>query len=244
MGRTFVIGDVHGERAMLDRVLAKLPFIAPDDTLVLLGDYLDRGPDSRGVVERVRRLPEQTAGKVVTLRGNHEDMYLRCLTGEPDAGFLLVRNNGVAEAFRSFTDREVVLGAPLADTELVAMLDLPAWVPPPIARWLHTLPLWYEDEHAIYVHAGLDGEGDTWLHPKDGRPEPLLWMREPDFFAQYAGKQLVFGHTPVSELPPHDADRREVWRRGPLIGLDTGAGCGGFVSAIELPSGRVYDGRE
>src|SRR5690606_16724538 len=75
-GRTFVIGDVHGERTLLDALLASLPFIAPDDSLVFLGDYIDRGPDSRGVVEILRRLPEKTAGKVVLLRGNHEDALL------------------------------------------------------------------------------------------------------------------------------------------------------------------------
>jgi serine/threonine protein phosphatase 1 len=228
---------------MLERVLGKLPFIAPDDTLVLLGDYLDRGPDSRGVVERLRRLPEETAGKVVLLRGNHEDAYLRSLAEDIDVGFFLARSNGVAEAFRSFTDREAPTGADLTNEEAIAMFDLKRWMPAPVARWLETLMLWYEDEHAIYVHAGLDGEGADWKHPRDGADKPLLWMREPDFYAQYQGKPLVFGHTPTTDLPPGDPERREVWRRGPLIGLDTGAGRGGHLSAIELPSGTIYDSR-
>jgi serine/threonine protein phosphatase 1 len=243
MGRTFVIGDIHGERAMLERVLGKLPFIAPDDTLVFVGDYLDRGPDSRGVIERLRRLPEETAGKVVLLRGNHEDVYLRSLADDVEAGFFLVRGNGVAEAFRSFTFRDVPPGADLTSEEAAAMFDLKGWLPAPIARWLDTLMLWYEDDHAIYVHAGLDGEGAAWKHPRDGADRPLLWMRETDFFEQYDGKPVVFGHTPTSELPPRDPERHEVWRRGPLIGLDTGAGRGGHLSAIELPAGTIYDSR-
>lgn len=244
MGRTFVIGDVHGERAQLERVLAKLPFVAPDDTLVLLGDYVDRGPDTRGVVERLRRLPEETAGKVVLLRGNHEDAWLRCLAGDPDAvGFLLPRSNGVVEAFRSFTDREVAPGAELSAEEAPRLFDVAGWVPPPVARWMASLPLWYEDDHAIYVHAGLDGEGAVWKHPRDGAGAPLLWMREDDFYLQYEGKPIVFGHTPVAELPPVDPTRTEIWRRGPLVGIDTGAGRGGHLTAIELPSGTVYDSR-
>lgn len=243
MGRTFAIGDIHGERAMLDRLLGKLPFIAPDDTLVLLGDYLDRGPDSRGVIDRLRRLPEETAGKVVFLRGNHEDAYLRSLAADVDIGFFLARSNGVADAFRSFTDRVAPADGELTSEEAVAMFNLEKWMPEPVARWLATLMLWYEDEHAIYVHAGLDGEGTEWKHPRDGADKALLWMREQDFFEQYQGKQLVFGHTPTSELPPRDPERREVWRRGPLIGVDTGAGRGGHLSAIELPSGTVHDSR-
>src|SRR5262249_29661651 len=97
---TYVIGDVHGERAQLERVLDRLPFVAPDDTLVLLGDYVDRGPDAAGVIARLSRLPEETAGKVVLLRGNHEDVYLRSLD-EVDVGFFLARGNGVLETFRS-----------------------------------------------------------------------------------------------------------------------------------------------
>jgi serine/threonine protein phosphatase 1 len=242
MGRTFVIGDVHGQRALLERVLGKLPFIAPDDTLVLLGDYLDRGPDCRGVVELLRRLPEQTAGRVVLLRGNHEDVYLRSLTGKVDVAFFLARGNGAAEAFWSFTDRPVEPGAELSIDEAKELFGL-AWLPPWMPAWLASMPTWYEDEHALYVHAGLDGEGDAWKHPQDGRDQPLLWMREPDFYLRYEGKPVVFGHTPTSELPPEDDQRTEVWRRGPLIGLDTGAGHGGHLSAVELPSGAVYDSR-
>jgi serine/threonine protein phosphatase 1 len=243
MGRTFAIGDIHGERAALERVLERLPFIAPDDTLVLLGDYLDRGPDSRGVIQRLLRLPEETVGKVVLLRGNHEDAYLRSLQEEVDIAFFMVRSNGVAEAFRSFTDSTAELASDLSLDEAKAMFDLRAWLPAPVATFLQRLHTWYEDDHAIYVHAGLDGEGTEWKHPRDGAEKPLLWMREQDFYEQYAGKPVVFGHTPTTELPPRDQNRAEVWRRGPLWGIDTGCGRGGHLSAIELPSGAVYDSR-
>jgi serine/threonine protein phosphatase 1 len=243
MGRTFVIGDVHGEREHLERLLGKLPFIAPDDTLVLLGDYLDRGPDSRGVIELLRRLPEQTAGKVVFLRGNHEDIYVRALAGDVEPGFFLIRGNGAAEALWSFRDKPVERGAELSQEDAIDLLDPRRWIPPAVATWLTSLLHWYEDDHAIYVHAGLDGEGAVWKHPRDGATQPLLWMREEDFYLQYEGKTIVFGHTPTPDLPPRDPDRVQVWRRGPLWGIDTGCGRGGPLSAIELPSGTIYDSR-
>src|SRR5262249_43396272 len=102
------------------------------------------------------------------------------------------------------------------------------------------LPLWYEDEHAIYVHAGLDGDGDDWKHPRDGGEKPLLWMREADFWLRYEGKPLVFGHTPTCDLPPVEPERTTVWRRGPLWGIDTGAGRGGPLTAIALPDGEIF----
>ncbi len=238
--RTYVVGDIHGEREALERLLARLPSIGPDDTIVFLGDYLDRGPDSRGVIERLRRLPEETAGKVVCLRGNHEDAWLESLT-EPKVGFLLPAGNGCAATYRSYAGVAAPTGdGALGAEEFAALIEPRTWLPPAIATWLAKLPLWYEDDHAIYVHAGLEGEGAEWKHPRDCAPKPLLWMREPDFWEQYAGKTLVFGHTPTMELPPADPDRKTPWRRGPLWGIDTGSGRGGPLTAIALPDGEVF----
>lgn len=246
-GRTFVIGDVHGERGLLSALLGALPFIAPDDTLVFLGDYLDRGPDSRGVIELLRRLPEQTVGKLVLLRGNHEDALLRAID-DTDPSFLLPAGNGVAASYHSFTDQTPPGDGPTVDSEQFARFLAPAeWLPPAVVRWMRDLPLWYRDDHATYVHAGLEGEGTVWNPPETSSARSLLWQREPDFFAGYGGPPLVFGHTPVADLPPEDKDRTAPWRRGTLVGLDTGAGKGGPLSCLELPAGTVYqafpDGR-
>jgi serine/threonine protein phosphatase 1 len=237
--RTFVIGDIHGDRLALDRLLARLPFIGPDDTLLFLGDYVDRGPDSRGVIERLRRLPEETAGAVVLLRGNHEDAWIRSFQ-EPDLGFLMPRGNGVAEMYRSFVDGPPLGEAGLPFQEMARLFEVTSWLPAHVVSWMQTTRIWYEDEHAIYVHAGLDGEGTHWKHPRDGAERAVLWMREPDFFTSYQGKTVVFGHTPVQDLPPADPSRRTPWVRGPLIGMDTGAGRDGPLSCIELPSRTIY----
>jgi serine/threonine protein phosphatase 1 len=116
-----------------------------------------------------------------------------------------------------------------------------------VIGWMRGLPLWYRDAHATYVHAGLEGEGTTWSPPETSSAKSLLWQREPDFFEGYQGPRLVFGHTPVEDLPPREPGRTAPWRRGPLVGLDTGAGKGGPLSCLELPSGRLIqvfpDGR-
>ncbi len=235
VGRTFAIGDVHGDRVALDRLLARLPFIAPDDTLLFVGDYVDRGPDSRGVIDRLRRLPEQTAGKVVFLRGNHEDAWLRSWE-EPDLGFLMPRGNGTADTYRSFVGGEPLGPEGLPFGEMGQLFEVRSWLPADVVAWMRSTLIWYEDEHAIYVHAGLDGEGEQWKHPRDSDPRPLLWMREPDFFARYQGKTVVFGHTPVRDLPRDEIDASGAWVRGPLIGLDTGAGRDGVLTCVELPA--------
>lgn len=235
-GRTFVVGDVHGERAMLTQLLAALPFIAPDDALVFLGDYLDRGPDSRGVIEILRRLPEGTAGQVVCLRGNHEDALLKAID-DRDPSFILPPGNGVAASYRSFIDDPAA--DPFAAEHVRAYFEPASWLPAPVVAWMRGLPCWHRDAHATYVHAGLEGEGTVWAPPEASSPTALLWQREPDFFTGYGGPPLVFGHTPVSELPPEDTGRTGPWVRGPLIGLDTGAGKGGPLTCLELPARTV-----
>ena len=249
MGRTFAIGDIHGDLHSLNTLLGRLPFIAPDDTLVFLGDYVDRGPDSRGVIERIRALSTQTPVRVVALRGNHEDEWLEAL-GKPNLPFLMPRGNGCLEMFRSFTGGPVptLEDSPSAE-EFHRLCDPSSWIPTDVATWLASLPYWYEDEHAIYVHAGLEGEGTVWKHPRDSALKPLLWMREPDFYSGYKGKKLVFGHTPTRELPLErlppwtPEDENDVWMRDDLVAIDTGCGKGGFLSAVELPSMTVYESR-
>lgn len=247
---TWAIGDIHGDLDALERVLGVLlPRLGSADTLVFLGDYVDRGPHSREVVARVRELERAGPCRVVALRGNHEDTWARSFHS-PNPAFLLHRGNGCEATWRSFTGRPQE--SELSDDELIELLNVPAWLPHDVAAWMAALPAWYEDEHAIYVHAGLDGEGTQWTHPSKGREKPLFWMREPDFFTGYRGKRVVFGHTRTRDLPTDHLgflrrlidDPADVWRRGDLIGVDTGSGMGGFLSAIALPDFALIESRD
>ena len=253
--RTFVFGDLHGDLAALRRALARMPRPDADDRLVFLGDYLDRGPDSRGVVAFVREvLPRHTEAQIVTLRGNHEDSWLRVVDGEwPD--FVLPPGNGCLQCYQSYTGQAVSLvGAEPSDEVLAAMLRAD-FFPADVVAWMRALPCWFEDEHAIYVHAGLpeDGRGG-YVHPRDAVAVPklrraLLWLRDERFFRDYRGKTVVVGHTVTKTLPPElsdftPEDPTDLWAGPAVFGLDTGAGKRGFLTVLELPSGRVYESRE
>jgi serine/threonine protein phosphatase 1 len=214
-----------------------------------MGDYVDRGPDSKGVIARVREIEATSKARVITLRGNHEDKWIQCYE-DPDIGFLLPAGNGCGATFRSFTGAAPLKpGEAVVGEEFVRMLDMKAWLPAYVHAWMSALSLWYEDDHAIYVHACLQWAEGGWKHPRDSNPVPLLWGREPSFFKRYKGKRVVFGHTPVVDLPevPDDAksnefeDQRQLWVRGDLIGIDTGSGKGGLLSCVELPACKVYD---
>jgi serine/threonine protein phosphatase 1 len=249
--RTFAIGDIHGNLVHLDALFRALPELRETDTVVFIGDYVDRGPDSKGVVARVRALASTGPARVVWLRGNHEDQWVVSTRG-PNPAFLFPPGNGCGQMYRSFTGGPPLEpGEALGPIELSAMFEVGKWLPADVIEWMDSLPLWYEDEHAIYVHAGLADGGDGWAHPREGASTSLLWQRDRDFFRSYEGKRVVFGHTPVELLPVDHLgflaslfdDPHDVWKRGHLVGVDTGCGKGGFLSAIELPSGKVYESR-
>ncbi len=241
MARTFAIGDIHGDLDGLERLLAKLPPLEEDDTVVFLGDYVDRGPQPANVVGLVRAFAEMGPQHTVTLRGNHEDKWVECFD-KPDLPYLVQVSNGCSHTYRSFVGATpLATDESLSAEELAAMLKVSAWIPPDVIEWMKALPLFYEDEHAIYVHAGLDGDIGAWKSPSESRPKALLWTRDIAFYNGYRGKRVVFGHSNVGELP--DGDSASVWKRGDLFGIDTAAGMGGFLSALELPSLTTYDGR-
>jgi len=249
-GRTFAFGDIHGEIFHLEHVLARLPSLHANDTLVFLGDYVDRGPRSKEVLARLMALPGETPAKTVFLRGNHEDAWLR-VCGEGWDEFVMPPAHGCLATVRSFTDFPLTVTerprqATDAETGHLASGD---FFPPEIVAWMNALPFWYEDEHAIYVHAGLQRGATGFLHPAQAILRPVLaWVRTEDFIRNYEGKRVLFGHTPVTLLPPElstytpDAPA-DLWESEHAIGLDTGCGTGGFLTAIELPRMQVYESR-
>jgi serine/threonine protein phosphatase 1 len=243
-GRTFAIGDIHGDLEALVRVEAKMPPLDEADTVVFLGDYVDRGPSSAQVIEHLRSLSGRTAAKVVTLRGNHEDAWTRVIdTGWPE--FVFGGNNGVRETMESYLGK---LEEPLGERMLRVLLR-GTFFPLDVVEWMRELPFFYEDEHAIYVHAGIPLRGDRFPHPAEVTPPAaLLWHRDEAFFRAYRGKRVVFGHTVTEYLPEElssytPADPRDMWAGPCTIGLDTGCGKGGFLTMLELPAMNVFESR-
>jgi serine/threonine protein phosphatase 1 len=247
-GRTFVIGDVHGETTHLFKVLGALPTLDAEDTIVFVGDYVDRGPKSKELVEYVRRMPSETPAKVVTLRGNHEDGWLRVIDHGWDE-FVMPPPNGCLATLRSYTGGKSPREGELPAASELMLLQTGEFFPDDVVAWFRELPYWYEDEHAIYVHAGLPHGPEGFMHPRDVKaPVALLWLRDEAFFQGYRGKRVVFGHTRTEYLPPElsgytPEDPTDLWAGECVVGIDTGCGSGGFLTALELPAGNVYESR-
>ncbi len=220
-GSVWAIGDVHGQMPMLDALLAGLPR-TQNDTTVFLGDYVDRGPDSAGVVRRALAEYDAAPDRTVLLWGNHEDMAASHFKIPAPSGydydpFDWFRNGGIA-CLESFgLSRPDLFSAPC---------------PPDLARLFGLLRTFWRSPDPVlaayvFVHAGVP-VGDT---PETTRPDQLLWIRD-EFLNRRdpSGRIVVHGHTPF----------REVRVLPDKIGIDTGAAYGGVLSALQLPARRVY----
>lgn len=249
-GRTVAIGDIHGDLDAFERLLTRLPALDSEDTIVLLGDYVDRGPRSAEVIARVRDLATRGPAKLIALRGNHEDAWLKIID-EGWIEFILPHSNGCLQTLRSFRGQKQSEGDevdfPSADD--FAAMERGGFLPSDVVAWMRALPMFYEDQHAIYVHAGLKRRDGVFRHPSQVTPQrALLWLRDRDFFENYRGKRVVFGHTKTSSLPPELSsytpdDPIDLWAGPSCVGLDTGCGKGGFLTALLLPDLLVYESR-
>ncbi len=241
--KTFAIGDVHGRRAQLRRLVEMLPRDPDRDTLLLVGDLIDRGEDAPGVVEDVIRLQREPAGTapVIVLRGNHEQMLLDFI----DKGMSLWLHPAVGgdRTFEQYTGREMCVVT--EDDYDPEQREIAGAIPPEHIEFFRNLPLYHEDAYALYVHAGLD-DGK---HPRDTNAQHLLWTRDPDFFKFYHGKPCVFGHTPTPFLPLLGRlGRHGIYINHSAIGIDTGYNYTSPLSCLSLPDFMLYqtyaDGRD
>jgi serine/threonine protein phosphatase 1 len=176
MHKTYAIGDIHGSLAKLRSLIAHCERDAGDDpmSLVFIGDYIDRGPDSRGVVEYVMGLEARLGTNVVVLKGNHEELALAAHDGTMSVGTWLL--NGGDKALRSYG--------------ITTARELPA----EHVAWFRALRLRFDDGQRLFVHAGIDP-----ARPLDDQDaHDLVWIREPFLIDERDhGRLIVHGHTPL-----------------------------------------------
>ena len=208
--RTIAIGDIHGTSSALDALLAAVR-PTPDDTLVFLGDYVDRGPDTRGTLERILALRQSL--RVVCLRGNHEVMMLAARRSNSERRMWM--SVGGAQALASYGKAPGLTGT-LDD------------VPPEHWDFLEKglLPS-HETETHIFVHANVD----------PGRPlaeqteEHLYWEFLQGPVRHISGKTVVVGHSSQRSGQPLDY--------GSIVCIDTYAYGGGWLTALDVAT-RSY----
>ncbi|MEW6664364.1 MAG: metallophosphoesterase [Thermodesulfobacteriota bacterium] len=176
-GRIFIIGDIHGCLGMLERLMGRIDWRPDKDRLIFLGDYIDRGEDSRGVIDFILKMTRISQG-VECILGNHEASFLDFLSGQDMRTFLA---NGGAPTLQSYRSIGWEKGSVIPQEHLAFLKSLRPWV---------------ELEDYYVVHAGL--RPGVALEVQD--PEDLVWIRDPFIYSEHDfGKRVIFGHTPFSE---------------------------------------------
>lgn len=173
----YAIGDIHGELNMLEALLDKLDY-KHEDKLVFLGDYIDRGPDPKGVIDLLLAL-EKVHPRCIFLRGNHEMMFMNYLNGREQQMFIYNGGNTTVASYGAIGTFE------------------PFEVPEAHMSFIRRTHRVYETANIIFVHAGISVPYDTLDDLPD---EILLWARETSYKYTVAPKRCVFGHTPFKEV--------------------------------------------
>jgi serine/threonine protein phosphatase 1 len=216
MNFTYVIPDIHGRADLLGDGLGKIVEHAGGHlaTLVALGDYVNKGPDSKGVIDRLRDSPVE-GWPFFPLKGNHDAMMVEALRNPSKMAFWIERGG---------------------DTTIESYGGDPLNVPQADVEWLDRLPLLHVDRFRIYVHAGLDPR--VALDRQTQRT--LLWMRYPaEFRAGFGDRHVVHGHDSFLDGPKLYEGRTNLdtraWRTGRLvIGVFGDDKAGGPIDLIQV----------
>ena len=203
------ISDIHGCLTSLE-TLFKVTQPTSDDLIVTLGDYVDRGPDSKGVIDCLLEFQENH--QLVHLMGNHEIQMIRALEGEPHLSRFLSGMCGGKDTLSSY-------GGGFAD------------IPEDHWDFIKSAKLYHELEDHILVHAGIEAS----VPVSEQDRETYYYQRFYSQEAHCSGKTVVCGHTIQGDLPTD---------LGHSICLDTCAYGGGWLTALDLDSEKIWQTNE
>jgi serine/threonine protein phosphatase 1 len=210
---TYAVGDIHGSLMKLRRLITGCTEHAEGRParFVFLGDYIDRGPESAGVIDYLIALQGRLPGGVVALKGNHEAIALEVFDGTAPEDFWL--SQGGEETLASYG------------------VAAPQLLPRAHIDWMRALPLRYDDGSRFFVHAGIDPERPL----GEQNERDLIWIREP-FLSDRRdhGRLIVHGHTPVAARTPDLRSNRLNIDTGAVYGgpLTAAAFAGGQTAPI------------
>ncbi len=226
MKRYIAIGDIHGCRMKLEKLLEKISF-SQKDRLIFLGDYIDRGKDSKGVLKFLIEL-KKAHPSIIFLRGNHESLLLKILFSKKLKSRVLewYFKLGGIQTFNQY-------GLPI--DKIVKRMYFTAdyndpnfseYFPKDHIEFLKNTSLYYKTDDYLFVHAGIDPSKKFCEQTE----ESFLWIRYEFIDTPHNLPQtVVYGHTTTSGFTPcEDLKERK-------IGIDTGAVYGGKLTALILP---------
>lgn len=225
MKRILTCSDIHGEIHKLYNVLYDANYNPKNDQLILLGDYIDRGPYSKETIEFVIDLVE---GGAIALKGNHEDMFINALQNHSINDILdsYYNHKHLSLSLFEIEGDDLLLWLRNGGGDTIDSFNGDGSLMKKHALWMiEKLKLYHETHNYIFVHAGL--EPDTPLEWQE--EETMLWSRSTDPIN--LGKTVIHGHTRLDD----------IWSVNDHIFIDTGATYGGKLTLLELPTMKTYE---
>lgn len=192
-----------------------------DDKIIFLGDYIDRGPDSKKVIDYIMDLQLQ-GRNIIALKGNHEELFLKSQQSEDEMN-IWIRNGGklTLDSFGVATTWQIEK---------------------PYFDFIESMPYYYIFENYYFVHAGFN-EGKNAIFEDNNA---MLWIRKETYYSDYfMGKHIIHGHTPQ----PLVKLKKQIEKRNlHTINIDTGCirkdeDGYGYLSAIEMNSLEIFSVR-
>lgn len=211
--RVLAIGDIHGCHIALSTLLQQVQ-PGPDDQIIFLGDYIDRGPASREVIDSLLRLKRTCT--TIFLRGNHEDMILEARE----------------DSLKSNNSQSYVWLETLESYEADDRQDWPAVIPDVHWKFFENTARFFENETHIFVHACLDPELDL----REQTDSLLYWEHFDRLQPHKTGKRIICGHTYQRSGQIKDL--------GFAACIDTGAAYGGWLTCLDANSGEYWQANE
>lgn len=226
--KIFAISDIHGHYEELMALYKQLPINPKKDQLILLGDYIDRGPDTNKVVDQLIKWKEKYPHWQF-LYGNHEDLMLDALVygGRIYHSYDLWWRQGGKQTTMSYVPQDLTY----YEKALVQPEDV---IPSEHLEFLMALPRYYETDDYIFVHGGVK-PGKT---PEETTPYDLIWLRDEFIYSDYDwGKKVIYGHTADDHTGTFEPFVQEN-----KIGIDTAVCYSALnkLTCVELPSEKFY----
>ncbi|NDI35460.1 metallophosphoesterase family protein [Chengkuizengella sediminis] len=227
MKRILAISDIHGCFDEFNKLLTLVKFDPQNDRLILLGDYCDRGDQSKEVIEMIMHLNKEN--HVTCLKGNHDQMFLDWLLLDDPKKFAHYFRNGGEYTVYSYCGLEwFELGHTHEEAKQFILENYSEHI-----KFLSSLPLHHETESHIFVHAGVspESENHNW---KEQPIETFIWIRD-EFIKSPVklDKTVIFGHTPLSDI--HECD--DIWFGDGKIGIDGSCCYGSQLNCLEINDG-------
>jgi serine/threonine protein phosphatase 1 len=224
--RTLVVSDIHGCYDKWIALLKKVEFNPKSDHLILLGDYVDRGKQSKEVVDHIAQMVQ--AGEAIALRGNHDQRFMEWATHNNTFHNAKFVEHGGLQTINSYCDskyslEDLLKSDILEQAKTSIRKNYRAHI-----QFIDSLPLYYEDDNHIYVHAGLNPFYKNW---KEQPEKDFIWIREA--FIKHptvVDKMVVFGHSQTVDI--HGIG--DIWLGGDKIGIDGGCAYGLQLNCLEI----------